>query len=157
MATNEYYFLDRWFIPHPVEAIWPYIVDMPAYPTWWGMVYDQAQPINDLPPDQVGARVNIQAHGRLPYKTRFISEVTHVEPPHKLGLNADGDLTGRGLWTLKEAGGGTDISFEWVVRADKPILRLFSPIFKPIFAWNHGWTMQQGEAALKQLLDQTKK
>ena len=153
MATNEYYFLDQWFIPQPIEKVWPHILDAAAYPGWWGEVYDQVTPLNDLPPDQVGAKTNVQAHGRLPYHIHFVGEVTRVEPPHKLGLKAEGDLTGTGLWTLSETEEGTAVSFEWIVQADKPILRLFSPILKPIFAWNHRWTMQKGEAALKRLLN----
>lgn len=153
MATNEYYFLDQWFIPHPIEKVWSCILDAAAYPEWWGEVYDRVAPLNDVPPDQVGARADVLAHGRLPYHIHFVSEVTRVEPPHKLGLKAEGDLTGTGLWSLTPTGDGTAISFEWVVRADKPMLRLFSPILKPIFAWNHRWTMQKGEAALKRLLN----
>lgn len=152
MATNEYYFLDEWFIPHPIDQVWPYIADNLAYPQWWGEVYDRITPLNDLPPDSVGAKAEVQAHGRLPYRIHFVAEITQVEAPHRLGLKAEGDLTGSGLWTLKPVEGGTAVSFEWIVRADKPVIRLFSPILKPIFAWNHRWTMKKGEAALKRLM-----
>ena len=66
-ATNDYRFLDRWHIPHAPEEVWPYIVDAPAYPRWWGEVYRSVTPLNDLPPNQVGARMEVVAHGRLPY------------------------------------------------------------------------------------------
>lgn len=32
-----------------------------------------------------------------------------------------------------------DITYEWHIRAEKPFLKLFSPILKPIFAANHRW------------------
>jgi len=153
MATNEYYFLDQWFIPHPIEKVWSHILNAPAYPQWWGEVYNRVVPLDGLPPDRVGAKTDVWAHGRLPYQLHFVAEVTLVEAPHKLGLKAEGDLTGTGLWTLAESDSGTAVSFEWIVRADKPIVSLFSPILKPIFAWNHRWSMQKGEAALKRLLD----
>ncbi|MDX1520958.1 MAG: SRPBCC family protein [Anaerolineae bacterium] len=152
MATNDYYFLDKWFIPHPVEQVWPHILNAAAYPGWWGEVYDRVEPLDDLPPDRVGAKSDVLAHGRLPYQIHFVAEVTQVEAPYVLGLKAEGDLTGTGLWTLSDVEGGTAIAFEWIVRADKVLLRVFSPILKPIFAWNHRWTMQKGEAALKRLL-----
>lgn len=152
MATNHYYFLDKWFIPHPIEKVWPHIVHAEAYSQWWGEVYDHVLPLNGLPPDQVGARADVLAHGRLPYRIHFVSEITQVEPPHLLGLKAEGDLTGTGLWRLQQVGGGTAVSFEWIVQADKTIIRLFSPIIKPIFEWNHRWTMKKGETALKRLL-----
>lgn len=152
MTRNEYRFLDRWKIHHPIELVWPRIVEAPAYPAWWGEVYERVTPLNDLPPDCVGSRMRVEAHGRLPYRIRFIGEVTRVEVPHKLGLKAEGDLVGEGLWTLAESDFGTAVTFEWTVRADKLILRWFSPILKPLFAWNHRWTMQRGEAALNRLL-----
>jgi uncharacterized protein YndB with AHSA1/START domain len=152
MATNQYYFLDKWFIAYPLEKVWPHIVHAEAYPHWWGEVYTHVVPLNNLPPDQVGAKADVLAHGRLPYRIHFITEITRVEPPHHLGLKAEGDLTGTGLWTLQEMEKGTAVSFEWVVQADKTILKLFSPILKPLFEWNHRWTMQKGEAALKRLL-----
>jgi len=152
MASNQYYFLDRWLIPHPIEQVWPHILHAQHYPVWWGEVYDEVKPLNDLGPGQIGARAAVVAHGRLPYRIRFVSEITRVEPPYKLGLSAKGDLTGTGLWTLEAHTDGTAITFEWIVAADKPIIRLFSPLIKPIFEWNHRWTMQKGEAALKRLM-----
>jgi len=79
--------------------------------------------------------------------------ITEVERPRRLGLDAQGDLTGSGLWTLTPSRDGTEVVFEWRVRAHKPIPRLFSPVLKPLFAWNHHWTMARGEAALKRRLD----
>jgi hypothetical protein len=90
----------------------------------------------------------VLAHGRLLYRIRFIAEVTEVDPPSRLALRAEGDLTGNGVWTLEQREGETAVSFEWRVRADKPVIRLFSPVVKPLFAWNHRWTMTRGEAAL---------
>jgi uncharacterized protein YndB with AHSA1/START domain len=152
MATNQYYFLDKWFIPYPIEKVWPHIVRAEAYLQWWGEVYDHVIPFNDAPLNQIGAKADVLAHGRLPYRIHFVSEITQVEPPHKLGLKAEGDLAGTGLWTLQAVEAGTAVSFEWIVQADKTIIKLFSPIVKPIFEWNHRWTMKKGEAALKRLL-----
>jgi len=152
MSANQYYFLDKWFIPHPIAQVWPYIVHAERYPVWWGEVYERITPLNHLEPDQLGARADVYAHGRLPYKIHFVSEITRVEPPYQLGLAAQGDLNGTGLWMLQPAEGGTAVSFEWIVQADKPILRIFSPLLKPMFAWNHRWCMVKGEAALIRLL-----
>ena len=154
MPANRYYFLDRWFIPHPIDLVWSHILHAEHYPEWWGEVYTAIKPLNDLQPDQIGARADVYARGRLPYRLHFVTEVTEVEAPYRLGLSAQGDLTGTGLWRLEPQDAGTPFSFEWIVRADKPILRLFSPLLKPLFAWNHRWCMVRGEAALKRLLAQ---
>jgi hypothetical protein len=39
--------------------------------------------------------------------------------------------------------------FDWRIRAEKPLLRWLSFIFKPIFEANHRWAMAQGETSLK--------
>ncbi len=153
MASNDFVFLDRWSIPHPIEAVWEQIVDSPAYPEWWGEVYDRVEATNDLASNEVGARALVEAHGRLPYRLRFEAEITRVEEPFHLGLSVEGDLSGSGLWTLSAIPEGTDVTFEWRVRADKPIVRWLSPLLKPLFAWNHRWTMERGEAALVRRLD----
>jgi hypothetical protein len=157
MTANRYYFLDRWYIPHPIEVVWPHILDAEHYPAWWGEVYTAIKPLNDLPPGQIGARADVYARGRLPYQIHFVSELTEIEAPYRLGLKAQGDLTGTGLWTLQPQEGGTAVAFEWIVQADKPIIRFFSPVIKPLFAWNHRWCMLRGEAALKRLLAQQTK
>lgn len=154
MAARDYVFCDVWRIPCAIERVWPHIVNAPAYPSWWGMVYDAVEPLNELPPDQVGSRMRVQAHGRLPYSIRFVGEVSRVEPPYYLGLQASGDLNGEGLWTLRSEGDSTHLTFDWRVRADKWVLRVASPILKPLFAWNHIWTMRQGESALIRLLSE---
>ena len=153
MATNSYHFVDRWFIRHPIESVWEKIIAADQFPQWWGEVYTEVRPLNELLGDQVGSRAAITAHGFLPYTIRFVAEITEVAAPQRLGLKADGDLTGKGLWTLAPIDGGTQVIYEWIVQADKLILRLFSPVIKPVFEANHRWTMRKGELALNRLLD----
>lgn len=152
LDANCYYFLDEWSLPATVDRVWPYIINGADYPRWWGMVYDNVDPLNELTGDQVGAKAAIKAHGRLPYTIRFTSEITQVNAPTMLCLKAYGDLTGTGIWRLTPTDRGTRVTFEWIVQADKPLLRLLSPVVKPLLAENHRWTMRQGEAALRRLL-----
>ncbi len=151
MSANVYRFHDEWFIPHPIEKVWPHIYDGAAYPKWW-RCWDSVVPLNEKHGNEVGARTRITAHGFLPYHVRLVLEVTSVDAPYTLAVKSTGDLNGRGLWTLRAAEGGTAITYEWIVQADKPLIKLFSPIVKPLFAQNHHYTMQTGEASLKRLL-----
>ena len=152
LDVNSYYFLDEWSVPASPNAVWPYIVNGGDYPRWWGMVYDKVESLNHMAGDQVGAKAAVQAHGRLPYTIRFTSEVTAVTAPTMMSLKAYGDLSGTGTWRLTPTKAGTRVTFEWIVQADKPLLRLLSPLVKPVLAENHRWTMRQGEAALQKLL-----
>jgi hypothetical protein len=41
-----------------------------------------------------------------------------------------------------------DVTYDWRIRAEKPLLRAFSFVLKPIFAANHRWAMARGEESL---------
>jgi len=42
-----------------------------------------------------------------------------------------------------------NVTYDWKIRAEKPLLRLLSPVLKPIFAMNHRWAMARGEESLR--------
>ena len=42
-----------------------------------------------------------------------------------------------------------NITYDWRVMADKPLLRRLSFLLKPLFSANHGWAMARGEESLK--------
>jgi hypothetical protein len=41
------------------------------------------------------------------------------------------------------------VTGDWDIRADKPLLRYLSFLFKPIFSANHRWAMARGEESLR--------
>jgi hypothetical protein len=73
--------------------------------------------------------------------------------PEGATIEAWGDLTGRGTWTLKQRGPDVLLTYDWQVRAEKPLLRRLSSVLKPLFAWNHRWAMAKGEAGLQREID----
>ena len=87
--------------------------------------------------------------GRLPYHLRTTSTITRYERPTVVGADVVGDLTGRGLWTLTPRDGGTDVQFDWRVIADKPILRVLTPVLRPLFRWNHAWAIARAREGLE--------
>ena len=68
--------------------------------------------------------------------------------PGSFRLDAQGDFNGRGIWTLTQDGPDVIVTYDWWVRADKPLLRDLSFIMKPLFSANHHWAMRQGERSL---------
>src|SRR5207249_4543352 len=46
-------------------------------------------------------------------------------------------------------GSVVDITYDWRLRAEKPLLRNLSFLLKPLFEANHRWAMAQGEESLK--------
>ena len=42
-----------------------------------------------------------------------------------------------------------DVTYDWRLRAEKPLLRSLSFLLKPLFEANHRWAMAQGEESLR--------
>jgi hypothetical protein len=76
-------------------------------------------------------------------------QVTERRHPHGFSLEAWGDFNGSGTWTFAPDGPFADIAYDWRIRADKPLLRYLSFLFKPFFSANHRWAMARGEESLR--------
>jgi hypothetical protein len=152
MPANLYRFVEEWWIPAPMEAVWEVLAAAELLPRWWRGVYQEIEPLGPYAGPAVGNRYRARARGFLPYQLRFVLETAVLERPRVVGVQVEGDLTGTWTATLLPRDGGTHVGIEQVVTADKPLLRWFSPLLKPLFAWNHRWTTPRGEAGLRAYL-----
>ncbi len=148
MPANNYQFLTEWQFDAPRELIYEILKEGGDYPNWWPEVYLEACRQQSERDEGAGARVTFLTRGWLPYRLRWTAEVARQESPHTIEITATGDFAGRGVWRLEPAGSGTCVSLDWRIRADKPLLRLLSPVFKPLFEWNHKWAMARGYESL---------
>jgi hypothetical protein len=140
--TNEYVFVTRWRVAASTQEVFDILEDPEALSRWWPAVYLAVRRLPD-------GSVDLLTKGWLPYRLRWRFRVTERHPPHGFSLEASGDLVGRGVWTLRQDGSFAQVEYDWRVRADKPLLRYGSFIFKPIFAANHRWAMARGEESLR--------
>jgi uncharacterized protein YndB with AHSA1/START domain/mannose-6-phosphate isomerase-like protein (cupin superfamily) len=144
--AREYRFVDEWVVRAPREAVFAALSDARSYPEWWRPVY-LAVESGGAP--AVGTRSRQHFKGRLPYHLRTESTITRYEPPHVLAAEVEGDLRGHGVWTLTPAPGGTHVRFDWRVHADRPLLRLLSPLLRPAFRANHHWAIARAREGLE--------
>jgi hypothetical protein len=121
------------------------VLDKPLdLPRWWPSVYLQ---VTEPEPGVF----HLHTKGWLPYTLRWSFRVTERRHPHGFRLEAWGDFNGSGIWTFAPDGRFTDITYDWRIRADKPLLRYLSFLFKPFFSANHRWAMARGEESLQEL------
>ena len=97
----------------------------------------------------IGKVIDLYTKGWLPYTLRWQFRVTESNYPYGSTLQATGDFNGRGIWTFVEKDGWTDITYDWRITADKPLLKYASFLMKPLFSANHHWAMAKGEVSLK--------
>ena len=146
VASREYLFVDEWDVAAPREAVFDAIADARTYPLWWKPVYIDVEADGE---PVVGKVSRQHFKGRLPYHLRTRSRITRLEPPHIVEAEVDGDLRGHGKWTLTEIETGTHVRFDWEVFADRPLLRILTPILRPALRANHAWAIARARDGLE--------
>ncbi len=147
-----YEFLTTWVLEAPRQAVWDAIYESERWPEWWRGV----KATTELDPgdeDGIGRVGRYVWRSKLPYDLEFEMRTTKLEEPHLLEGEASGELAGIGRWRLFEEDGVTVVVYEWRVRTTKPWMNVFSPIGRPVFAWNHDYVMRNGGEGLARLLD----
>jgi hypothetical protein len=150
MNNNEYRFTTRWRVRGTTcERVSDVLGDMDRIPHWWSSVYRECNVVEPGGAHGLGRRVAVTTKGFLPYAIRWRFSVVEECYPHGSRIVADGDLEGEGRWTLTQDGDDVAITYDWRVRANKPLLRRFGRWLRPLFAANHNYTMRQGLRGLR--------
>jgi hypothetical protein len=148
MSANEYHFVTTWRVPGTIEQVSDILGDPLDLPRWWPSVYLAVEQIEPGDASGVGRVVALHTKGWLPYTLRWRFRVTESRRPYGFSLEAWGDFEGTGVWTFTQNGSFVKITYDWKIRADKPLLRYLSFLLKPVFSANHRWAMARGEESL---------
>ena len=149
MPDNDYHFIDRWRVEADVKEVADILEDAMSLAVWWPSVYFAVKEIEPGGAGGVGKRISLRAGGWLPYTLRIEFRTTESRYPNGFSMDATGDLEGKGVWTFAPDGPFVNITYDWTIRANKPIIDKLSFLLKPIFRSNHNWTMRRGEESLK--------
>ncbi len=149
MAGADYHFVTHWRVKGSREEVFTIIDNAPDLVRWWPSVYLEVQELEPGDARGIGKVVALYTKGWLPYTLRWQFRVTEKVFPERMALEAFGDLRGRGRWTFIQDGPWVRVTYDWDIRADKPLLRYLSFLLKPIFAANHRWAMARGEESLR--------
>ncbi len=149
MAGNDYEFVTRWRIRSTTEEVYDILGDALDLVRWWPSVYLKVEELSPGDDTGIGKIISLFTKGWLPYTIRWQFRVSDAQRPQGFSLEASGDLDGRGVWRFKQVDEWTNITYEWKIRADKPLFKYLSPLLKPLFSANHRWAMAKGEESLK--------
>lgn len=153
VASNAFHFVETWEIPEATPfVVWSVLADAELLPLWWGDVYKEVRNLSPGKGPRLGARVRARARGFLPYQLNFELEATELDPGRAVAVRTYGDFDGRWRAVLSPSGTGTHVDLTWDVIVERPILKVLSPLLRPLFAWNHRWTTPRGEAGLRRYL-----
>jgi hypothetical protein len=149
MSANDYHFVTHWRVEGTTEQVSDVLGNAVDLTRWWPSVYLKVTEIEPGGPDGMGRVVELLTRGRLPYTLHWFFRVTEAWRPHGFSIEAWGDFEGSGVWTFAQDGRFVDITYDWRIRAEKPLLRHLSFVLKPIFSANHRWAMARGEESLR--------
>jgi hypothetical protein len=154
MDVTEFVLLSRWRIDAPIRRVWDELHDPTGWPRWWPYVA-AVDKLDSGDPDGIGACYCFHWTSRLPYSIKLQTHVVEVATPHTIRATASGDLQGEGTWRLHEHGASTIVEYTWRVTLDRAWMRLFAPLLRPAFTWNHNAVMAAGEQGLRRHLAAT--
>jgi hypothetical protein len=149
MPSNEYHFVTHWRVEGTINEVADILKAADELPRWWPSVYLRVKVLEQGDKDGIGKVVSLHTKGWLPYTLRWQFRVTESRYPHGFSIEAWGDFNGRGIWTLEQDLQCVNVTYDWKVRADKPLLSALSFLLKPVFSANHRSAMARGEASLK--------
>lgn len=149
MAARDFHLVTCWRIPAQIGDVADILTLPQDFPRWWGQVYLAIRQTDPGDADGIGRRIEVHSRGWLPYHLHWQGTLVESDLPHRWVIDATGDLTGRGEWRLVQRGPVAEVTFDWRIRADRPLFRLLAPLFAPVLAWNHRWAMAQGEEGLR--------
>lgn len=148
MSSNDYRFITHWHVQGTMKEVTDILGNANDLVRWWPSVYLSVKTLKEGDEKGLGKEVSLYTKGWLPYTLRWnfrVSEVTE----NSFTITAWGDFDGRGIWTFEQDGSLVNITYDWKISAEKPLLRYFSFIMKPIFSANHRWAMAKGEESLR--------
>ena len=148
VAENSYHFVTRWRVKGTCAEVSDVLERVSDWPRWWPAVYLGVEVLKPGGPHGIGEEVGLFTKGWLPYTLRWQFTVVEENYPNGFAIAARGDFVGRGVWTLKQDGDRVNVTYDWDIAAEKPLLRTLTPLLRPLFAANHRWAMRTGEQSL---------
>jgi hypothetical protein len=149
MARDGYHLVTHWRVLGTVEEVTEVFRRGADLPRWWPAVYLDAQELDPGDENSLGYVTDLCSKGCLPYTIRWRSKAVEVRHPHGFTIEATGDFVGRGVWTFEKDGDWVNMTYDWRIRTDTPLLRHGAFLFKLLYEFNHRWAMKKGEESLR--------
>lgn len=149
MANSAYHFVTHWRVKGTCVEVADVLENTKDLARWWPSVYLGVSVLDPGGTHALGERVSLFTKGWLPYTLRWDFTVVEQRYPYGSTIEARGDFVGRGEWIFEQDGDFVNVTYDWNISAEKPLLRTLTPLLRPIFSANHRWAMARGERSLE--------
>ena len=148
---SRYELVTHWHLNAPITAVWDALRDVASWPKWLSYVLE-VQELARGDAAGIGAIRQITWGSALPYQLTFTMQTTVIQRPTMMEAIAEGELNGVGRWTLTQLGAATEVRYDWEVTTARSWMNVMSPVLGPMFRWNHGQVMADGQQGLARYL-----
>lgn len=145
MSLHEYRFRNVWSVTAAGHRVFDALVDLLSWPLWWPDVRDVRRIDDDT--------AELTCRALLPYALNF--RVHRAEQDHHAGrlrVDMTGDLEGYCIGVVGPRATGARLAIDQRVVVNKPLLRAFAPVARPLFQANHALMMRRGQRGLRRYL-----
>ena len=139
----------KWRVQGNIEDVYDILSAPKEFVRWWSDVYLDVEELVPGDENGVGRTLRLLTKGKLPYTLSWQAHALEINKPHRILIQAQGDLDGKGEWFLQQNGPWVDIRYDWTVYLSRPWMRLLTPLLKPVFIANHQWAMNKGKEGLQ--------
>lgn len=150
-TDSSFSLLSVWLVEADAPMLEDIFADPEDLPRWWASTFLRADALEPGDENAVGKTVRLHAKGLLPHTFRFLVRVREIERYHRIVLSVRGDFEGVAVATVGAGRepGELELKFLWQIRVNHPLISRLVPLARPVFAWNHRWSMAEGEHALR--------
>jgi hypothetical protein len=148
MPHNEYRIATTWRVPGTPDEVYEVLIDIKRCATWCPEVYRSANVVDAGKPDGAGRTADLVTGGSLPVKLHWRATIVETRQPEEFTIHAHGEIVGRCKLKLRPSAEESIIAIDWILRIEKPWMRIMSSVLHPLFQLHFTWGLARGQEGL---------
>jgi hypothetical protein len=144
--VNRVEYREEFWFPVTPDQLWVLAGRFDQFESWWGW-------LREFRTEQGGLVAGNVLHGTIippvPYRLRLDVRLERCHRPLLVDATVDGDLSGRAVLRLQDAGDGTRVAVAWSLEMRSVQLRLAARVAYPLLRWGHDRVVEMAVAGFR--------
>ncbi len=144
--VNRVEYQEEFWFPVTPDQLWVMAGRFDQFESWWGW-------LREFRTEQGGLVAGNVLHGTIippvPYRLRLDVRLERCDRPLLVDATVDGDLSGRAVLRLQDAGDGTRVAVAWSLEMRSVPLRVAARVAYPLLRWGHDRVVEMAVAGFR--------